>query len=424
MFVDYIKIRLRAGSGGDGSRSFRRAKFVPDGGPDGGDGGRGGDVYFMVDNHQNTLGNFRYNRLYEAENGRNGQGSNMTGKSGDDLIVRVPQGTVILDEEGHVIQDIIEEDKKYLILKGGKGGLGNVHFKSSVRQAPNFAIGGEKKEEITVILELRMIADVGLLGFPNAGKSTFLSTVTKARPKIADYPFTTITPNLGVATDDYNRQFVIADIPGIIEGASEGVGLGLKFLKHVERCRILLHLVDSTGLEGDPVERFKILNEEVKKFSKKTGAKKQIMCITKIDAGNTENIEKLKKEAEKEGIIAFEISSVTGKGVREVINYLAEELQNIPKEEIKIEKVFKLESNDDSLDYNIYVTTERKEKIYNIEGKAVEKLLNRVNVADRESMHYFHQKLRDLGIEKKLKEMGIQEGDTVNILDWYFEWYE
>lgn len=422
MFVDYVKIRLKAGDGGDGSRSFRREKYIPDGGPDGGDGGRGGSVYFKVDKDQNTLQIFRHNKLYRAEDGKAGAGQKKNGKSGEDLTVLVPKGTVILNTEGKVIADISEDDKETLILKGGKGGLGNVHFKNSTRRAPNFAIAGEKTDEVEVILELRSLADVGLLGFPNAGKSTFLSVSTKARPRIGDYPFTTLTPNLGVVENVRGKSFVIADIPGIIEGASNGAGLGLKFLRHVDRCKLLLHVVDSTGIEGDPVEKVKILNDELKKYSDKTGLKKQILCINKIDVNNEENIKALEEYAKAENIEYFKISGATNTGINELLEHVAKRLEELPKEEIEItDTIYKL---DESEGFKIHIEEKKGEKVFILSGKTVERLLGRINVNDNESMHYFHLMLERLGITKALKAKGIKEGDTINILDYFFEWYE
>lgn len=422
MFVDYVKIRLKAGDGGDGSRSFRREKYIPDGGPDGGDGGRGGSVYFKVDKDQNTLQRFRHNKLYRAEDGKAGAGQKKNGKSGEDLTVLVPKGTVILNTEGKVIADISEDDKETLILKGGKGGLGNVHFKNSTRRAPNFAIAGEKTDEVEVILELRSLADVGLLGFPNAGKSTFLSVSTKARPRIGDYPFTTLTPNLGVVENVRGKSFVIADIPGIIEGASNGAGLGLKFLRHIDRCKLLLHVVDSTGIEGDPVEKVKILNDELKKYSDKTGLKKQILCINKIDVNNEENIKALEEYAKAENIEYFKISGATNTGINELLEHVAKRLEELPKEEIEItDTIYKL---DESEGFKIHIEEKKGEKVFILSGKTVERLLGRINVNDNESMHYFHMMLERLGITKALKAKGIKEGDTINILDYFFEWYE
>lgn len=425
MFVDYIKIRLKAGSGGDGATSFRREKYIPDGGPDGGDGGHGGSIYFVVDKDQSTLRKYRWNKLYNAENGKNGAGNNCTGKSGEDLILGVPEGTVVSSIDGKVICDVSEKDKKYLVLKGGRGGLGNTHFKNSTRQAPNFSIDGEKTEEFEVVLELKSIADVGLLGFPNAGKSTLLSKVTAARPKIAGYPFTTLEPHLGVSKDKYNRQFVIADIPGIIEGASEGVGLGFKFLKHIERCRILLHLVDATGLEGDPVERFNILNDEVSKYNEKTASKVQIMCINKVDVASIEAQEKLVKRAEELKIPYIKISGATNQNLDKLLILIADMLEKIPKEKlIEEEKIYELQNDAKDITIEVKKTERANTNTYYVNGKRAVSLMGRINIADNESMHYLHRMLSQMGITKRLKERNIKEGDILNIAGYEFEWYE
>lgn len=424
MFVDYVKIKIKAGNGGDGATSFRREKYIPDGGPDGGDGGKGGSIYFKVDKDQSTLRNFNWNKKYYAQDGESGSGGKCTGKSGEDLVIGVPKGTIVADIEGKVIADISEEGKEYLALKGGKGGLGNWHFKSSTRRAPNFSIDGEKTDEFEVVLELKSIADVGLLGFPNAGKSTLLSVISKARPKIAGYPFTTLEPNLGVAKDKYGRTFVVADIPGIIEGASEGVGLGFKFLRHIERCRILLHVVDSSGLEDVPLNRVKILNEEVKKYGQKTAEKKQILCINKIDVGNEEYIKELKQYAEKEGIDYVEISGAEHKNVDELLVKIADMLEKMPKDEfVSEEEIIELKSEEN--DFLVEkITLKKGILLYQVTGKAATRIMGRININDNESMHYLHKILNESGIAGRMRELGIKEGDAVNIAGYEFEWYE
>ena len=283
MFVDYVKIFIKSGDGGNGAATFRREKYVAAGGPDGGDGGRGGDIIFVVDKDSNTLIDFRYNKKYKAQNGQNGSGNHCYGKSGEDLYIKVPKGTIVKDvETGKIIVDLSKDGQKEVILKGGRGGKGNSHFATSTRQAPNFAIDGEKGKEKEIILELKLLADVGLVGFPNVGKSTILSKVTSATPKIADYHFTTINPNLGVVKTEYGDSFVLADIPGIIEGASQGVGLGIRFLRHIERTRLLLHVIDASGTEGrNPVEDFEKVNEELKNYSEKLSSRKQIIVANK-----------------------------------------------------------------------------------------------------------------------------------------------
>ena len=425
MFVDYAKIIIKSGDGGNGAATFRREKYVAAGGPDGGDGGKGGDIYFKVDPNQNTLIDFRFTKKFKAENGQNGSGNRCFGKSGDDFFVMVPKGTVVKDAEtGKVIADLSEEGQTELVLKGGRGGKGNVHFATSTRQAPHFAIDGEKGKEKEVILELKLLADVGLLGFPNVGKSTLISKVSSAKPKIADYHFTTIDPNLGVVRTEHGDSFVMADIPGIIEGASDGVGLGIQFLRHVERTRLLLHIIDVAGTEGrNPIDDFNKVNEELKKYSDKLSKRKQIVVANKIDSlQNEENMKQLEKIAKENDFEFFKISAVTGEGVNELINHVAEVIKILPKEEIvDIEDriVYTLEDERDE-----FSIIEKKTGEFYVEGPAVERLMARVNIGDNESFAYLQKMLKKLGIEEGLLEKGIQEGDTVHILDWDFEWYE
>lgn len=421
MFTDYAKITIKSGNGGNGAITFRREKYVAAGGPDGGDGGKGGDIYFIVDKDMNTLVDFRYKRKFVAQNGQDGEGSHRYGKSGEDLYVKVPQGTIIKDvETGKVVADLSEMGQTELIAPGGIGGKGNAHFATSTRQAPRFAQDGEKGIEKEIILELKLLADVGLLGFPNVGKSTFLSVVTSATPKIANYNFTTINPNLGVVKSEYGDSFVIADIPGIIEGASEGVGLGLQFLRHVERTRILLHFVDvSDTASENPKESYYKINEELKKYSDKLASKKQIIVATKADSMQDDTqYKELEKIAQKEDTKLFKISSATGEGVKELIQYVSNELKRLPKEELVQEEkiVYTLKDKKDEFE----IAKEKGE--YVVTGPAVERLMGRVNIQDRESMHYFHKQLIELGIDAKLKGMGVKEGDRVRILDWYFDW--
>ena len=424
MFTDYTKIIVKSGDGGNGAITFRREKYVASGGPDGGDGGKGGDVYFVVDPDQNTLINFRYNKKYKAQNGENGSGNRCFGKSGEDLYIKVPRGTVIKDSEtGKVIADLSEEGQCELVFPGGRGGKGNSHFATATRQAPRFAQGGEKGIEKEVILELKLIADVGLVGFPNVGKSTILSMVTSARPKIADYHFTTLEPNLGVVKTEYGDSFVIADIPGIIEGASQGVGLGLKFLRHIERTRLLLHVIDVSGSENrKPVEDFKIINEELKKYSEKLATRKQIIVANKIDAMQDEILYKdLEELARKENIKIFKISAATGEGLKELFKYVSEVIKTLPKEEIingEERMVYTLKEDRDEFE----IIKENGEFI--VQGPAVDRLMGRVNLEDNESLYYFQKTLRNLGIEDALKQEGIQEGDTVRFNDWEFAWYD
>lgn len=424
MFIDYAKIIVKAGDGGNGAISFRREKYVAAGGPDGGDGGKGGDIYFEVSPNMNTLVDFRYKKKFKAENGKNGEGGHRYGKSGEDLVVKVPIGTIVKDSEtGRVMADLSELNQKQLILSGGRGGKGNSHFATSTRQAPRFAQGGEKGEEKELILELKMLADVGLIGFPNVGKSTFLSVVTDATPKIADYHFTTLEPNLGVVKSDYGDSFVIADIPGIIEGASEGTGLGLKFLRHIERTRLLLHVIDVSGIEGrNPVEDFKTINEELKKYSEKLSKRKQIIVANKIDIMQDESLlNDLEKMAKENNIEIFKISGVTGEGIKELLNRVTEVLKVLPKEDLvdveDIKKVYTLKDEDE-------FTITKDKDMYIVDGPAVQRIMRKVNLEDNESMYYFQKCLRELGVNEKLKEAGVKEGDTVKVVDWELEWYD
>ena len=422
MFTDYVKIIAKAGNGGNGAISFRHEKYVAAGGPDGGDGGKGGDVYFIVDQDANTLIDFRYKKKFKAENGNNGEGARRFGKSGEDLYIKVPIGTIVKDAKtGRVLADLSEKGQKALILRGGRGGKGNSNFATATRQAPRFAQDGEDGEEKELILELKLLADVGLIGFPNVGKSTLLSIVTDAKPKIADYHFTTLDPNLGVVKKEYGDSFVIADIPGIIEGASEGVGLGIQFLRHIERTRLLLHVIDVSGSEGrDPVEDFYTINEKLKKYSQKLSERKQIIVANKIDSMQDESLyNNLEKLAKEKGLEIFKISAATNVGIKELMNHVSQVLKTLPKEnlvEIKDEeKVYTLEDEEP-------FTINKEGNNYIIDGPAVEKLMKRVNLNDNESMYYFHKMLDELGVSQKLKEMGIKDGDNVTIAGWELEW--
>lgn len=421
MFTDYVKIIAKAGNGGNGAISFRREKYVAAGGPDGGDGGKGGDIYFEVDPNSNTLIDFRYNKKFKAESGKNGEGAHKYGKSGEDLYIKVPIGTIIRDAKTNkVLADLSHDGQKELILAGGRGGKGNSHFATSTRQAPRFAQDGEKGEEKELILELKLLADVGLIGFPNVGKSTFLSMTTSATPKIADYHFTTLEPNLGVVKTDYGDSFVIADIPGIIEGASEGTGLGLQFLRHIERTRLLLHVIDVSGSEGrNPVEDFYKINEELKKYSEKLSKRKQIIVANKIDIMQDENLYlELEKVAKEKQMEIFKISAATYEGVSELIKHVANVLKTLPKEDlidIVDKKVYILEEKEG-------YTIEKEDGMFVIKGEPVERIMRRVNIADNESLYYFQKSLDELGVNQKLKEMGIKEGDIVKIGDYELEW--
>ena len=422
MFVDYTKILVKSGDGGNGAISFRREKYVAAGGPDGGDGGKGGDVYFTVNPDANTLIDFRYNKKFKAESGKNGSGGHCYGKSGEDLYIKVPKGTIIKDaSSGTIIADLSEDGQTELILPGGKGGKGNSHFATSTRQAPRFAQDGEKGIEKELILELKLIADVGLVGFPNVGKSTILSMVTAATPKIADYHFTTLEPNLGVVKTKHG-SFVLADIPGIIEGASQGIGLGLQFLRHIERTRLLLHVIDISGSEGrNPINDFYQVNEELKQYSEKLAKRKQIIVANKADILQIETYyTEILKIAKKQNIEVFKISAATGQGIQDLMEHVAEILKTLPKEEII--------PTDNRVIYELKEEEQfkvRKEKEgYIVEGVAIDRILGRVNMADNESLYYFQKCLREYGIETELKKQGIQPGDMVKFGNWEFEWYE
>ena len=422
MFTDYVKIHAEAGKGGNGAIAFRREKYVAAGGPDGGDGGKGGDVYFKVDKDANTLIEFRYKKKFKAENGENGEGGHRFGKSGEDLYIPVPIGTVVKDSEtDEVLADLSQPNQVALILKGGRGGKGNSHFATSTRQAPRFAQDGEPGEEKDLTLELKLLADVGLIGFPNVGKSTFLSVVTSATPKIANYHFTTIEPNLGVVKSKYGDSFVIADIPGIIEGASTGIGLGIQFLRHIERTRLLLHFIDVSGTEGrNPVDDYYKVNEELKKYSEKLSKRTQIIVANKIDSMQDSKLyDELEKVAKEHNQKIFKISGVTGEGVEELMNYVSKTLKTLPKEnliEIKEkEKVYTLKDEDS-------FTITREKGAFVVKGDKVDKIMRSVNIGDYESLFYLHRKLDEIGLNQALKKQGIKDGDIVKIGDYEMEW--
>lgn len=439
MFKDYIQIRLKAGNGGDGVVSFRREKYIPDGGPDGGDGGKGGDIIFKATTDMNTLASYDYNKLYKAEDGENGAGAKMKGKSGQDLYLNVPVGTVVYID-AKPVADLYKENMEVKLLKGGRGGFGNTRFKTSTKQAPNFAIKGDKTKEVTVVLELKMLADVGLVGFPNAGKSTFLASVTNAKPKIANYPFTTLSPNLGVVTG-YKDTFLIADIPGIIEGASEGVGLGHKFLKHIERTRLLLIFVDISGFSYTAKYQVENLEKELNKYSDKLKKKERIIVGTKLDIKNEEEAEYLKEYADKNKLKYFEISSVQTKGVKDLLGYIAKRLDEIPKDKVEVEdleKVYVLEDEEEGFEISVqnieevkkgilkgaYVDDDLKYKVFKVTGPAIERLMQRINIGDYESLNYMQLMLERMEVFKELKKKGVQNGDTIDILGYQFEWFE
>ena len=427
MFVDRAKINIRSGKGGDGAVTFRREPYVPEGGPDGGDGGKGGDVVFKADNSLRTLMDFRYKRKYQAKNGQNGMKKKRFGKKGADLIIKVPPGTMIIDEEsGALMKDLINHGDRFVAAKGGKGGKGNVHFKSSIRQAPNFAEAGGVAKERNVILELKLIADVGLVGFPNVGKSSLLSTSSKAKPKIANYHFTTIEPNLGVV-EVSNTSFVLADIAGIIEGAHQGAGMGFKFLKHIERTKIIIHVVDISGSEGrDPIEDFETINKELRAYSKVLANKPQIVAANKIDLieDNNSGYELFKEYAENQGYAVFPISAPINLGVPELMAYAAKilaEVENTSMEEIMETFDFEREDTDDNYRK---VEVRRDNHKYVIEGKQLTKIFNSTNFNDIGSVRYLYKYIEKSGAIEKLKSMGLKEGDTVCIRDFEFEYID
>lgn len=427
MFVDRAKIFIRSGKGGDGAVTFRREPYVPEGGPDGGDGGKGGDVVFMADSSLRTLMDFRYKRKYQAENGQNGMKKKKYGKKGEDLIIKVPPGTLVIDEEtGHLMKDLVNPGDSFVAAKGGKGGKGNVHFKNSVRQAPNFAEAGGLPKERNVILELKLIADVGLVGFPNVGKSSLLSVCTKAKPKIANYHFTTIDPNLGVV-EISNTSFVMADIAGIIEGAHEGAGMGFRFLKHIERTKVLIHVVDVSGSEGrDPIEDFDKINNELAKYSEHLMKKPQIVAANKIDMVDEDGPEynRFKEYVESKGYKVFPISAPINVGVPQLMEEAAKILATVeaqPLEETM--EIFDFEREDNDPDYR-KVEVSRDNEAYVLSGKQLTKIFNSTNFNDIGSIRYLYKYIERSGAVEKLKEMGLEEGDIIRIQDFEFEYID
>ncbi len=430
MFADRAKIYIRSGKGGDGHVSFRRELFVAAGGPDGGDGGRGGDVIFEVDDGLNTLTDFRHVRKYVAGDGEQGGKRRCHGADGDDLIIKVPEGTVIKDfESGKVIADMSGENRREVILKGGKGGLGNMHFATSTMQVPKYAQPGQPAQELWVQLELKVIADVGLVGFPNVGKSTLLSRVSNARPKIANYHFTTLDPHLGVVDLQDGQGFVMADIPGLIEGASQGVGLGHDFLRHIERTKVLVHVVDAASVEGrDPVEDIRTINAELKAYNESLLERPQVIAANKTDSiynpGDDDwedPVERLKKEFEPEGIKVFAISAVTGQGVKELLYHVNDLLKTVDQKPVIFEKEFEYQYQGENLPY----TVERNEDgVYVVEGPKIEKMLGYTNLDSEKGFRFFQKFLKDSGILAELEQAGIQEGDTVRMYGLEFDYYK
>ncbi|HWQ77938.1 MAG TPA: GTPase ObgE [Anaerovoracaceae bacterium] len=428
MFVDRAKISIKSGKGGDGCVSFRREPFVPEGGPNGGDGGKGGDVIFQADGSLRTLMDFRYKKKYEAENGQNGMKYNRFGKKGEDLVIKVPPGTIVIDEKsGLVMKDLVTDGDRFVAARGGKGGKGNVNFKNSVRQAPNFAEAGGFAQSRNVILELKLIADVGLIGFPNVGKSTLLAISTSANPKIANYHFTTITPNLGVV-EIFDTSFVMADIPGLIEGAHTGAGLGLDFLKHIERTKLLIHVVDVSGSEGrDPIDDFEKINNELGSFGEKLLKKPQIVAANKMDMldGEDERYTTFKKYTEEKGYQVFPISAPINQGVHELLAAVAAELHRIEQEsqEEEVYEFYDFEKDREDPDYR-EIHASRDGEVYTLEGKQLRKIFNSTNFNDFGSLRYLYKYIEKNGAIDKLKELGLEEGDTIRIFDYEFEYYD
>ena len=431
MFADRAKIIIKSGKGGDGHVSFRREKYVPNGGPDGGDGGKGGDVIFLVDEGINTLADYRHRRKFAAEPGEEGGKKNCHGKNGADLILKVPEGTIIRDAaSGKVIADMSGENKRSVILHGGRGGLGNQHFATSTMQAPKYAQPGQPAKELTVDLELKCIADVGLVGYPSVGKSTFLARVTNARPKIAAYHFTTLVPNLGVVDLGDKNGFVIADIPGIIEGASEGTGLGLQFLRHIERTKVIIHIVDAASVDGrDPINDIHVINEELKKYNRDIENRPQVIAANKVDLlddiGYETVIEMLKEEfPEDQGYKIFPISAVSGKGINELLWYVNDLVKASPREIIEFEPEIDLSMQDDpELPFEVRKSDE-EEGVYIVEGPRIEKMLGYTNLESEKGFDFFQKFLRDNGILTQLEALGCVDGDTVRMYFLEFDYYK
>lgn len=429
MFADRARIFIRAGKGGDGHVSFRREKYVPDGGPDGGDGGKGGDVIFVVDEGLNTLTDFRHITKYRAQDGEPGGKRNCHGANGADVVLKVPPGTVIKDSEtGKVILDMADKKEPVVLLKGGRGGRGNRNYVTSTMQAPKYAQPGQPAKELIVDLELKCIADVGLVGFPSVGKSTFLARVTNARPKIAEYHFTTLTPNLGVVDLGEHNGFVIADIPGIIEGAAEGVGLGLEFLRHIERTKVIIHIVDAASIDGrDPVNDVKIINEELKKYNKDIESRPTVIAANKIDAldeiGYETVIEMLKEEFEKDGVKIFPISAVSGKGISELLWYVNDLVKNAPDDVVEFEPEVDLDFHDNP-DLPFEVSYNEEDDVYVIEGPRIERMLGYTNLESEKGYEFFQKFLKTNGILDQLEALGIGEGDTVRMYGLEFDYYK
>ncbi|MCR4923567.1 MAG: GTPase ObgE [Lachnospiraceae bacterium] len=429
MFADRARIFVKSGKGGDGHVSFRREKYVPNGGPDGGDGGKGGDVIIEVDDGKNTLVDYKHKRKYCAENGEDGKKRNCRGKDGEDITLKVPAGTVLKDpESGKVIIDMSGDNKRVILLKGGRGGSGNQHYATSTMQAPQYAKPGQKGIEMELLLELKVIADVGLLGFPNVGKSTLLSRVSNARPEIANYPFTTLSPHLGVVDYEDIEGFVIADIPGLIEGAANGVGLGTDFLRHIERTRVMIHIVDAASVEGrDPIDDIYKINKELENYDEALSKRPQVIAANKLDALTEDEAllvtKKLKDEFENKGIRVFPISAVSGKGLKELLSHVRSMLDEIDEKPLVFEQEFTIRRNEEG-DEPFTVEYDPKYKVYRVEGPKIEKMLGYTNLEAEKGFVFFQKFMHENGIIDDLKELGINEGDTVQIYGHSFEFYD
>ena len=423
MFVDIAKIKIKAGDGGNGAVAFHREKYVASGGPDGGDGGRGGNIVFAVDDNLSTLADFRYKRKYKAENGSHGETGHRTGKNGADLVIRVPRGTIIRECESGVIMADLSTDDRFIAAKGGRGGWGNKHFATATRQTPRFAKSGTPGEEWEVQLELKLLADVGLIGFPNVGKSTLISVVSEAKPIIADYHFTTIIPVLGVVRMGEGDSFVMADIPGLIEGASEGVGLGHDFLRHVERCRMLVHVLDAAGSEGrDPIDDFNTINRELERFDPELAKRPQIVVANKIDLASDEQLELLRSFIEQQGLEFYTMCAPISEGTREIVNAVAAKLKTLPPIVQYEQQEIPKEIFEKKKGTGFTVTV--REDVYFVEAEWLLKILQRTDLDDYESLQYFQRVLETSGILDALRAKGIQEGDTVSIYDLEFEFVD
>lgn len=429
MFADRARIFVKSGKGGDGHVSFRREKYVPNGGPDGGDGGNGGSVYFVVDEGLNTLTDFRNVRKYAAGNGENGGKRNCSGKNGEDIFIKVPEGTVIKEcESGKVITDMSGDNRRFLLLSGGKGGNGNQHYATSTMQAPKYAQPGQPALELELILELKVIADVGLVGFPNVGKSTLLSKVTNARPKIANYHFTTLNPNLGVVDLEDAKGFVIADIPGLIEGASEGIGLGHEFLRHIERTKLILHIVDAASTEGrDPIADIYAINQELTAYNQEIAKRPQIIAANKIDMIYEQDdnpVDRIRAEFEPKGIPVYAISALSGQGLRELLYDINNRLAKMDSNPVVFEQEFFPEYHFDMSSEPFTVVYDSEEDAYVVEGPRIEKMLSYTNLESEKGFQFFQNFLKDNGILEQLEKLGIQEGDTVRMYGLSFDYYK